>query len=366
MEQQQGQPMQEGQQMPPQQGMARGGAMYYDGGGTVRPLTEQEAINAMEWNPYPRKDEFEDQFYNVYTGSTGSTSVPFANNTLTTEEQKKADFVAKYSQPGQITSDLITASTNEKGNQDTKENLTSVLTFNPKAVDNKKDKKDNKNNTTSTTTAQSKTPKGSNMSATDLAFMAAQLAGPASQFFQKKPEAFQYKKGEAKTLDPSTAIMLADQGLKESEAGAGYAIRQASPTAGSYLANIRANALDFGKKRGQSSAGIRGQYDLQNAGILNQFEQYNTELTNKATDAMQQDQANYQEQRTNALYNAGANLAGMRKDYNAGEIDKLIANNIGTSNYKYDQTKQTITYKKPDGKEVTVPVSTVLGGNTTT
>ena len=80
---------------------------------------------------------------------------------------------------------------------------------------------------------------------------------------------------------------------------------------------------------------------------------------------MQQDQANYQEQRTNALYNAGANLAGMRTDYNAGEIDKLIANNIGTSNYKYDQTKQTITYKKPDGKEVTVPVSTVLGNTTT-
>jgi hypothetical protein len=80
---------------------------------------------------------------------------------------------------------------------------------------------------------------------------------------------------------------------------------------------------------------------------------------------MQQDEANWQEQRTNALYNAGANLAGMRKDYKASEIDKIIANNIGTSNYKYDQAKQTITYKKPDGKEVTVPVSTVLGSNTT-
>ena len=262
---------------------------------------------------------------------------------------------------------------NVVNDQNNREQLLNVLP-DKKAVEDKlkedklkedkknENKKDDKSNTT---TAQSKTPKGSNMSATDLAFMAAQLAGPASQFFQKKPEAFQYKKGEAKTLDPSTAIMLADQGLRESEAGAGYAIRQASPTAGSYLANIRANALDFGKKRGQSSAGIRGQYDLQNAGILNQFEQYNTDLENKAIDAMQQDQANYQEQRTNALYNAGANLAGMRKDYNAGEIDKLIANNIGTSNYKYDQTKQTITYKKPDGKEVTVPVSTVLGNTTT-
>ena len=81
---------------------------------------------------------------------------------------------------------------------------------------------------------------------------------------------------------------------------------------------------------------------------------------------MQQDEANWQEQRTNALYNAGANLAGMRKDYKAGEIDQLIAKNIGTNNWQYDEATQTIKYKKPDGQTVSVPVSTVLGSNTTT
>ena len=158
--------------------------------------------------------------------------------------------------------------------------------------------------------------------------------------------------------------MLADQALKESEAGAGYAIRQAAPTAGSYLANIRANALDFGKKRGASSAGIRGQYDLQNTGILNQFEQYNTELENKAIDAMQQDEANWQEQRTNALYNAGANIAGMRKDFKAGEIDKIIANNIGTANYRLSPDGKTITYINPNGKTVTIPTEAATTNTT--
>jgi hypothetical protein len=56
----------------------------------------------------------------------------------------------------------------------------------------------------------------------------------------------------------------------------------------------------------------------------------------------------------------------MRKDYKASEIDEIIANNIGTSNYKYDKANQTITYKKADGKTVTIPAASALGGNTTT
>jgi hypothetical protein len=212
--------------------------------------------------------------------------------------------------------------------------------------------------------SKKKENKYSEYSPADIAAAALQLAGPAHQFFQKKPKPFQYQKAQPTQLDPSTAIMLADQALKESEAGAGYAIRQASPTSGSYLANIRANALDFGKKRGQSSAGIRGQYDLQNAGIKNQFEQYNTELKNKAIDAMQQDKANWQEQRTNALYNAGANIAGMRKDFKAGEIDKTIANNIGTTNYRLSPDGKTITYVNSNGKTVTVPAQTVTANTT--
>jgi hypothetical protein len=198
------------------------------------------------------------------------------------------------------------------------------------------------------------------MSAADWGTMIGQLAGPASQFFQRKPKPFQYKKAEARTLDPTAAIALMSEESRRAQDTAGYGIRQQAPTSGSYLANIRANALQFGKQRGAGAAGIKNQYDAQNSDILNRIEQYNTDIENKGIDARQQDLANFQEQRTNALYNAGANIAGMRKDYKANDIDQLIANNIGTSNYKYDQATQTITYRNADGKIVTVPATTVV------
>jgi hypothetical protein len=190
--------------------------------------------------------------------------------------------------------------------------------------------------------------------------MIGQLAGPASQFFQRKPKPFQYKKAEARTLDPTAAIALMSEESRRAQDTAGYGIRQQAPTSGSYLANIRANALQFGKQRGAGAAGIKNQYDAQNSDILNRIEQYNTDIENKGIDARQQDLANFQEQRTNALYNAGANIAGMRKDYKANQIDQTIANNIGTSDYKYDQATQTITYRNADGKIVTVPATTVV------
>lgn len=209
-----------------------------------------------------------------------------------------------------------------------------------------------------------KKPGGSEgMSAADWGTMIGQLAGPASQFFQKKPKPFQYKKAQATTLDPTAAIILANQASREAQALSDYNIRQNAPTSGSYLANIRANALQSGLGRGRTGAGIRQQYDIQNAGILNQMGQYNTEIENRNIDAMQQDLANWQEQRTNALYNAGANIAGMRKDYKANEINQIIAKNIGTNNWQYDEATQTIKYKTPSGQIVSVPAATVLGTN---
>jgi len=200
----------------------------------------------------------------------------------------------------------------------------------------------------------------------DLGTGALSLAGPISQFFQKKPKPFQYKKASATTLDPTTAIVLANQASREAQATSDYNIKQNAPTSGSYLANIRGNALQFGKQRGLGAAGIRSQYDLQNAGILNQFGQYNTDIENRNIDAIQQDQANFQEQRTNALYNAGANVAGMRKDYKANKINEIIAKNIGTNNWQYDEATQTIKYKTPSGQTVSMPVQAVTANNTQT
>ena len=220
--------------------------------------------------------------------------------------------------------------------------------------------------TTTTTTTTPPTKNGLSTSDwMDLGTGALSLAGPAYQFFQPKPEPFKYQKAKATTLDPTTAIVLANQASREAQSLADYNIKQNAPTSGSYLANIRANALQSGLGRGRTGAGIRQQYDINNAGILNQMEQYNTEIENRNIDAIQQDLANFQEQRTNALYNAGANLAGMRRDYKGNQINEMIAKNLGTANFKYDPVTETFKYPGPDGQMITVPAATVLGTNST-
>ena len=201
----------------------------------------------------------------------------------------------------------------------------------------------------------------------DIGIGASQLAGAAHQFFQKKPEPFKYDKMQATTLNPTPAIVAANQAAREAQALTDYNIKQNAPTSGSYLANIRANALQSAKQRGAAASGIQQQYDIQNAGILNQMEQQNTEIENRNIDAIQQDLANFQEQRTNALYNAGANIAGMRRDYKANEINQTIANNIGTSNYKLisdGKGKYAVVYRDVNGAVKTMPYEQVAANST--
>jgi hypothetical protein len=175
-----------------------------------------------------------------------------------------------------------------------------------------------------------------------------QLAGPLHQFFQKKPEPFNYKKGQANLVDPTEAIINANRQLRQSEAIADYNTRVNAPNSGAYLSNVRANALGFGEKRATVGSGIRTQYDIKNADALNRFEEFNTAIENANIDAMQKDLANWQEQRTNALYNAGATLGGINRDRNYREMYKnYIAPNIGTGNYELVQTE--------DGKWTLVP-----------
>jgi hypothetical protein len=207
-----------------------------------------------------------------------------------------------------------------------------------------------------------------NESTTDALVAAGQLAAPLFQFFQKKPEPFQYKKASANLTDPTAAIEISNAQQREAEKLAGYNIKQNAPTSGSYLSNMRALGLGAGKQRGATAAGIRQQYDVNNAGILNQFEQYNTELENRAIDAMQQDQANFQEQRTNALYNAAANVAGVYKDKKTRDMYKnYIVPNIGSNNYELVQDANgNYSFKPRDGSASSFQVTKPETGTKTT
>jgi hypothetical protein len=172
----------------------------------------------------------------------------------------------------------------------------------------------------------------------DAAMAATQLAGAAHQFFQKKPEPFKYQKPQYKELDPTAAIIASNKAQREAQATANYEIKQNAPTSGSYLANMRATALQSAKQRGLSASNIRNEYDKVNFSAYNRNQEVGSEIENKNIDAMQQDQANWQEQRTNALYNAGANLAGMYRDKKMQDVYKnYVAPNIGTANMGYVQ-----------------------------
>jgi len=196
--------------------------------------------------------------------------------------------------------------------------------------------------------------------------IASGLVGPMAHLLNnKKPKPFNYKLGQANTLNPATAIALANQASREAQTTADYGIKTNAPTSGSFLANLRANALQSGLGRGRTAAGITQQYDIGNADILNRFEELNTGITNKGIDERRADLGNWRTQKTNAAYNLGANLQGSVRDIKANKIDEIIANNIGTTNYKYDPVGQTITYLAANGQTVTVPASTIVGTNAT-
>ena len=172
----------------------------------------------------------------------------------------------------------------------------------------------------------------------DAAMAAAQLAGPISQYFQKKPQPYKYQKPQYKELNPEPAIIASNQAAREAQALTDYNIKQNAPTSGSYLANIRANSIQSAKQRGAAASGIRSEYDKVNFNAYNRNQEVGADIENKNIDAMQQDQANFQEQRTNALYNAGANLAGMYRDKKMQDVYKnYVAPNIGTANMGYVQ-----------------------------
>jgi len=344
------------QQSAPQQGMmARGGRMYYTGG-------PEEPLPGMYDSRWPMTSinlnrlSLNDALNNEY-------KLPeLPNNKLTPLPPSKPADMSIYNEesvPG-VDFDGREVSWNPALLEDYDANGNKVY-VNPNTLG---DDWINTRQQTGEGAGAGQNARNSKFSVLDAALGAAQLAGPLDQYIKgSKYDRVRYPKAQPNLLNPTAAIATMTQEQQRAQDIAGYGIRQQAPTSGSYLANIRANALQFGKQRGLGAAGIRGQYDLQNAGILNQFGQYNNNLT---VEGMRDEAANKgaaATNQTNALYSAAANLTGMRKDYKQAEIDKTIADNIGTNNWKLSSDGKLVIFRDTKtGNIVSKPISDIQQG----
>jgi hypothetical protein len=165
--------------------------------------------------------------------------------------------------------------------------------------------------------------------------MASGLIGPLAHLINnKKPKPFNYVKPTPTTLNPTAALAVARKFANDKYNKAAYTIKQNSPTSGSHLANTLVNTQNAAMNDALAGATIQSGYDRENANIYNTFAQNNAAISNKNIDEMRADKGNYATQNTNAFYNLGANIQGGIRNMNQGRMDDLIANNIGTSNYK--------------------------------
>jgi len=165
--------------------------------------------------------------------------------------------------------------------------------------------------------------------------MASGLIGPLAHLINnKKPKPFNYVKPTPTTLNSTAALAIARKFANDKYNSAAYTIKQNSPTSGSHLANTLINAKNAGMTDAVTGAGIQSQYDRENANIYNTFAQNNAAIDNKKIDEMRADLGNWRKENTNAFYNLGANIQGGVRDIKGSRINDLIANNIGTTNYK--------------------------------
>ena len=126
-----------------------------------------------------------------------------------------------------------------------------------------------------------------------------------------------------------------------------YEIGSTASSAGNASSNITGLALKGAKQSADTASAINRGYDEANAGIENQSRQFNIQIE---IAAMRDEAANKGQaatERVNAIYNAGANIAGMNRDYNINEVNEMIAANIGTTNYKLSSDGKTIIYRDP-------------------
>ena len=390
--QQQQQPMQGQEQMMPQQGMmssggklpreilraraeahmspreaanyvnnySSGGKMYYEGGKETNDIyTPSYGTQYIEYDEYGNPNsydssygtnipatptasigEFYDQFtnndlmYDNYLKGAVPNSGPLANNQLTANDKAALAFQEKYSQPGQMTADLID---NTKGNKSNKEGMRGTLskapvnTFTQNTSDLTPtvypDSQLSNNNRNQNTNNSSNLLSGIGI--------ASGLIGPLAHLINnKKPKPFNYVKPTPTTLNSTAALAVARKFANDKYNSAAYTIKQNSPTSQSHLANTLVNTKNAAMNDALAGATIQSGYDRENANIYNTFAQNNAAISNKNIDEMRADKGNYATQNTNAFYNLGANIQGGIRNMNQGRMDDLIANNIGTTNYK--------------------------------
>lgn len=117
--------------------------------------------------------------------------------------------------------------------------------------------------------------------------------------------------------------------------------------AGAYMANLTANQVNNTLNKARireanqnTNTGILNQADAANAGIANQFAQYNKELNLRERSDTQQNKARSEDIARQAIRGIGTNSSAAYKDYKAGKMDKNTANVISSmfTNYKLDMS----------------------------
>lgn len=175
-----------------------------------------------------------------------------------------------------------------------------------------------------------------------------QLAGPIAHWWNaRKYDKVRYPKMIPSLLNPTPALRSAEDAANLALNRGMYEIGSTASSAGNASSNITDLALKGAKQSADTASAINRGYGEVNAGIENQSRQFNTQ---NEIAAMRDEAANKGQaatERVNAIYNAGANIAGMNRDYNINEVNKTIAANIGTTNYKLSNDGKTIIYRDP-------------------
>jgi hypothetical protein len=371
------------QQMPPQQGMmARGGKKrsIQPMQSIYTPFTNNEMpglvgnIEPMPGlSPYATMQDFSDQFtsedyqYSKYLDKdkpapmTGP--VVSQDTQLTPEDITALQYQEKYGQSGQFTADLI-------DNQSNKAGFTNLYSNTPKTIVQPSQSDVNPTvfpQTKGSSTKSSNQPNQPNEGLTglDYASMGMQALGPLSQLYYglKGPDDVNYERMSIDKIDPYRAITLANEESRRAQDTAGYNLRQNAPTSGSYMSNMRGLGLQAGKQRGAQTAATQYQADVANTQMQNQANAQNAQISMQEQIDRLQEQDAARTNVTEGLSGLGSSTANMIRDYRTNEVNQTIANNIGTSDFKYDPTNKTVTFRTKDGNVVTVPAESVTTPN---
>jgi len=186
--------------------------------------------------------------------------------------------------------------------------------------------------------------------ALDYTAIGAQLLGPASELYYglKGGDPVNYKRAKPTMVDLYRAKTLANQEANRSLSAGQESINQSGDTAQRSLSNSRALAIKGAQIKGEQTANIMQNEELQNVGIKNTFEQANTNIANQEQiDRLQETDA-ARTAVTNGLSDLGANVAGGISTYKKYQNQKFITKYLGTSNWSW--TKDGLVYNKDTGE----------------